>query len=137
MTSRLRVAALGRAAVVAACGSTGSPTPIPQSLRRRPAPAAPPILPIPITSAFRVGENRIVFGLLDSTGQKPVAAPDRTLRSRYHGPNGETIAPAPPTFIWAIEGEQRRLRRPRDLPDGRHVDGRLHDGRTRARPPRR
>ena len=42
--------------------------------------------------------------MTDSSGQKQVAGPDRTLTIGYHGPNGETIAPAPQAFIWAIEG---------------------------------
>ena len=62
------------------------------------------MIPIPITSEFGVGDNRTVFTLTDPTGQKQVAGPDRTLSIGYAGPNGETIAPTPQTFIWAIEG---------------------------------
>ena len=112
MTSpRLRAVALGAAVtvIIAACGATTSPT----TPRASTAPStsgssggsgAPAILPIPITGAFRVGDNRVVFTLTDATGQKQVAAPDRTLTIGYHGPTGESIAPAPQTFIWAIEG---------------------------------
>ena len=47
----------------------------------------------------------VVFGLLDATGRRRSAAtPDRTLSIGYHGPKGETIPPAPQTFIWAVEG---------------------------------
>jgi hypothetical protein len=108
MTTRLnRVAATAAFAVLsiaaAACGSTVSPTPAtaPPSASSS---AKPTILPIPITGAFRVGDNRVVFTLTDSSGQKQVAGPDRTLTIGYHGPKGETIAPAPQSFIWAIEG---------------------------------
>jgi hypothetical protein len=59
---------------------------------------------VPVSSEFRVGENRTVFSLADSTGQKPVAAPDRSLSIGYRGPNGTTIAAVPQAFIWAIEG---------------------------------
>ena len=98
--------------VVAGCGSTPGSTPIPNTSSATatgsgPSSSAPSgqpaILPIPITSAFRVGDNRVVFTLTDRTGQKQVAAPDRTLTIGYHGPNGATISPAPQTFIWAIE----------------------------------
>jgi hypothetical protein len=103
MTTRLRgvglVAALS--VLVLACGSTVSPPP---SAPKPSGSGQPTILPNPITSAFRVGDNRIVFTLTDSSGQKQVAAPDRTLSIGYHGPKGETIPAAPQTFIWAIEG---------------------------------
>ena len=110
MTSRSRIAALvaALAFVAAGCGSAQSPTPIPNNsfatASGSGAPSGgPAIVPIPITSAFRVGDNRVVFTLTDKSGQKQVAAPNRTLTIGYHGPNGATIAPAPQTFIWAIE----------------------------------
>ncbi|MEO5939955.1 MAG: hypothetical protein ABIZ72_03395, partial [Candidatus Limnocylindrales bacterium] len=108
MTSRLPpLACLAAIVIVAsACGSTVNPTPIPnQSIAPgSPGASAPAILPIPVTEAFRVGDNRVVFTLADRTGQKQVASPDRTLSIAYHGPTGETIAAAPQTFAWAIEG---------------------------------
>jgi hypothetical protein len=108
MTSRLRVAALltALAVLIVACGSTVSSAPVQPSASAATASGsgALAILPIPITSAFRVGDNRIVFTLTDSSGQKQVAGPDRTLAIGYHGPKGETIAAAPQTFTWAIEG---------------------------------
>ena len=58
---------------------------------------------MPVSSELGVGENRVVFGLLDSTGQKSAAAPDRSLSIAYHGPNGESIPAAAATFIWAQE----------------------------------
>ena len=109
MTSRLRplawLAALtGVTLALAACGSAVTPPPSASSAGASPGASTPAILPIPITQAFRVGDNRVVFTLTDRTGQTQVAAPDRTLAIGYHGPKGETIAPAPLTFIWAIEG---------------------------------
>jgi hypothetical protein len=89
--------------LLAACGSTQGPTPIPDKSLAS-ASGAPSVLPVPVSSEFRVGENRTVFSLADSTGQKPVAAPNRTLSIGYRGPNGTTIAAAPQAFIWAIEG---------------------------------
>ena len=105
MTSRPSRTGLlaGLVMLLAACGATQAPTPIPGK-SVAPASGAPVILPIPITGAFRVGDNRVVFTLTDSSGQRQVAAPDRTLAIGYHGPNGETIASAPQAFIWAIEG---------------------------------
>ncbi|HET7703331.1 MAG TPA: hypothetical protein VFK35_08030 [Candidatus Limnocylindrales bacterium] len=94
--------------IVAACASGATPSPVGPSAAPSGSAAAssstPAVLPVPVTTEFRIGDNRTVFSLLDSSGQKPVAAPDRTLAIGYRGPNGETIAPAPQTFVWAIEG---------------------------------
>lgn len=108
MTSRSRVAALVAALIIllAACGSnppSAAPTKSAASSSAASSSAAA-VLPVPVSSEFRVGDNRTVFSLADSTGQKPVAAPDRTLAIGYHGPKGETIASTPQTFIWAVEG---------------------------------
>jgi hypothetical protein len=62
-----------------------------------------PFLPVKVSSEFGVGENRVVFGLLDPTGTQSAASPDRTVTIGYRGPEGETIAPAPTTFVWALE----------------------------------
>ena len=105
MTSRsARSALIAVLVLVAGCGASQAPTTSPN---RSIAPGAstPAILPVPITSAFRVGDNRVVFTLSESTAQKQVAKPDRTLSIGYHGPKGETIAPVPYTFIWAVEGQ--------------------------------
>jgi hypothetical protein len=94
--------------VLAACTAGAAPTPAGPSAAPSASAAAssgtPAVLPVPVTTEFRIGENRTVFSLLDSSGQKPVAAPDRTLSIGYRGPSGETIAPAPQAFVWAIEG---------------------------------
>jgi hypothetical protein len=88
--------------LVAACGVTSA---TPSNASTAPSGSGgPTILPIPINNAFAVGDNRVMFTLTDSSGQKQVAAPDRSLSIGYHGPNGETIAAAPQTFIWAIDG---------------------------------
>ena len=119
MLSRLRsspgsVAFLAALAVaVAACG-TGANSTASQASGSVPSSAAPssitpagsgalPVLPVPVSSEFRIGPNRVVFSLLDPSGQKPAAAPDRSLSIGYHGPNGETIDATPLTFIWAVE----------------------------------
>ena len=102
MSTRLTLAALAAIAIlVAACGATTGPS----STGAAPSGAGGPvILPIPINNAFAVGDNRVMFTLTDSSGLKQVAGPDRSLSIGYHGPNGETIAATPQTFIWAIEG---------------------------------
>jgi hypothetical protein len=100
-----RVVALigGVLLVAAACGSA-TVTPTPSTATVSGGSGKPAVIPIPISSGFRVGDNRTVFTLTDASGQKQVAGPDRTLSIGYHGPNGETIAPTPQTFIWALEG---------------------------------
>ena len=87
--------------VVVGCGSA---TVTPRPSTGPSAAGSPSVLPQPISGEFGVGENRVVFGLTDATGTKPVGAPNRSLSIGYHGPNGETIGPAPQTFIWAIQG---------------------------------
>ena len=106
MTFPVRVAAFVAALAIlaAACGSSASAPPRPSVATSPGTSGKPAILPIPITSAFHVGDNRIVFTLTDSSGQKQVAGPDRTLTIGYHGPNGATIPPTAQAFIWAIEG---------------------------------
>ena len=105
MTSPVRGAAFVAAlAILTACGPGASSPPRPSVATSPGASGQPAILPIPITSGFHVGDNRIVFTLTDSSGQKQVAGPDRTLTIGYHGPNGATIAPTVQAFIWAIEG---------------------------------
>ncbi len=91
--------------LMVACGPT-APTP---TASNGPGPSvgasrSPSVLPQPVSSELHVGNNRTIFSLLDPTGQKPVAAPDRSLSIGYRGPGGETIAAAPQAFIWAIEG---------------------------------
>ena len=104
MTSRFcRLALLAALVLVAACGTGQSPTT--PGTSAAPGASAPAILPVPITSAFRVGDNRVVFTLIDSKAQTQVAKPERTLTIGYTGPNSERIAPAPYAFIWAVEGQ--------------------------------
>ncbi|HET7029967.1 MAG TPA: hypothetical protein VFI34_05615 [Candidatus Limnocylindrales bacterium] len=103
MTPRFRHAASLAALVVliSACGTGPAPTP---SAAPSSSASAVSFLPVQITTAFAVGDNRVVFTLTDPQGQKQIATPDRTLSIGYQGPNGATIASAPQTFVWAIEG---------------------------------
>jgi len=93
---RALVAVLGCALLIlAGCGSTT----VPPSASAKPA-----FLPVAVSSEFGVGDRRVAWGLLDATGTKSAAAPDRTLAIGYRGPKGETIPSAPLTFVWAQEG---------------------------------
>jgi hypothetical protein len=89
------------AATLVGCGSGPGSTPVASS---SPTGSRASFLPVPITSEFRVGDNRVVFTLVDPAGQKQIAGPNRTLAIGYHGPNGSTIPSTPLTFIWAVEG---------------------------------
>ncbi|HUQ78308.1 MAG TPA: hypothetical protein VM427_05485 [Patescibacteria group bacterium] len=91
---------------VAACGPSSAVPPTASSLISPSAGASgsPSVLPVPVSSELHVGANRTIFSLADPTGQKPVAAPDRTLAIGYRGPSGEIIAATPQTFVWAVEG---------------------------------
>lgn len=112
--ARLAALAAAFAVVLGACAGGGSPSPSsrPPSSSGAPAgsgpsgPSTPPVLPIPVSSEFGVGDNRVIFSLLDSTGTKPAAAPDRSLAIGYRGPTGETIPSTPTTFIWAVENDK-------------------------------
>ena len=108
MTPRLPRAALVAllAVNVAACSAAATPAPSSGTPSKAPSgsSAVAPFVPVPVTSFFRVGDNRIVFGLADPSGQKEVSDPNRTLSIAYHGPGGQGIADAKQTFIWAIEG---------------------------------
>jgi hypothetical protein len=108
MTPRPSLAALVAALtiVLVGCGSTATPTRTPAGSSGPPATGsgALSVFPVQVSSELAVGPNRIVFSLVDPTGQKPVAGPDRTFQVGFTGPKGESIPAAPLTFIWAIEG---------------------------------
>jgi hypothetical protein len=109
VSNRLPLAALVAAVVlVAACGSNVTPSPSGSGAGRSPATSggsgALDVLPTIVSSELGVGANRVLASLTDATGTKPVASPDRKLAVGFRGPNSETIAPQPATFIWAIEG---------------------------------
>lgn len=102
MNPRTRRAGLLAATVLlaAACGPAG-PTPPPVS--QSPSQVATGALPRIISSELTVGPNRIVFSFLDSSGTKPVGAPDRIASVQFRGPGGESVAAPAGEFIWAIE----------------------------------
>jgi hypothetical protein len=95
--------------LAAACGSSPTPTPTGPSASGGRSPAAGgsgalDVLPTIVSSEIAVGSNRILVSVLDSTGTKPAASPDRKVSVAFRGPGGEAIAAQPATFIWAIEG---------------------------------
>jgi hypothetical protein len=76
-----------------------------------------PFTPQLISSETIVGPNRFLFGLLDSTGLKPLTDPSATVQVTFQWtaatPSGQgatatpmTIQPIPATFIWAIPDER-------------------------------
>jgi hypothetical protein len=91
------------AAGCASGGSAGSSSPKPSAVGPV---ASAPFLPVPVSSEFGVGQNRVIFGLLDATGSKSAAAPERSLSIAYQGPNGASIPASPAEFVWAIEGQK-------------------------------
>jgi hypothetical protein len=97
--------------VAAGCSSLPSPSGAPRASASPVAsalgPAASPsFLPVPVSSEFGVGQNRVIFGLLDATGSKSAAAPERSLSIAYQGPNGASIPASPAEFVWAVEGQK-------------------------------
>src|SRR3954447_23155505 len=104
MNPRLRTA-IGLALLVATLVGCGSNSPSPSRVSPSgSATAAAPFVPVLVSSYFGVGDNRVVFGLVDPTGQKEVSGPTRSVTIAYRGPSGQSIAGSPMTFIWAIEG---------------------------------
>jgi hypothetical protein len=66
----------------------------------------PSILPVLATSRLTCGTNRIVIGLL-GPDNRPVAQPDRSLRTRFFDLSADPETPtgeAAGVFTWAIEG---------------------------------
>lgn len=92
------------ALVAAACGS-GAPAPTP-------TPAATPggtatLYPLIVSTQQVVGENRFLFSLLTRDGNRPAAAPDRTVAVAFAPPGSTTASdPVDAAFLWAIEGER-------------------------------
>jgi hypothetical protein len=111
MTSSIRVgAALAAMVLVVGCSTAGGPassTPAaPSSAAPSPGSSgSPSVFPTIVSSEQIVGPNRILFSFLDASGTKPVAAPDRTVKVAFTGPNGEAVTAPDGKFIWAIEGE--------------------------------
>ena len=109
MISRLPAAAVLAALAIALAACVASPASTPPSARPSGVPSAgssageAPVLPLLVSSELRVGENRTLFTLLDSAGQKQVAGPSRTLAVGYRGPAGQVIPPVAQTFIWALQ----------------------------------
>ncbi len=76
-----------------------------------------PFIPSIISSEAVVGRDRFLFGILDATATKTIAAPDLKVTVGFRetpldgagpSPSGPpaVIPPAPAEFIWAIQGER-------------------------------
>src|SRR5690606_23459127 len=90
-------AAVVAALVLAACSTSAAPSATPTGG------PTPSVLPQIVSSELAVGPSRILFSFLDPTGQRPVAAPDRTASVTFSGPGGETVEAPDGTFVWGIE----------------------------------
>lgn len=88
---------------LAACtgGPGGSPSQPPASPSGQPS-----VLPVPVSSELAVGPNRFMFSFLDQSGNRPVAAPDRSAEVAFEGPDGATAEVGDVRFVWAIENER-------------------------------
>lgn len=85
------------------CSSAATPGTGTPSVAAPSGSGSPAVFPVVISQELVVGRNRILFSFLDATGSKPMAAPDRTAKVAFTGPNGETVAAPDGEFIWAIE----------------------------------
>lgn len=89
---------LAVACTSSATPGTGSPSAVAPS-----GSGSPAIFPVVISQELVVGRNRVLFSFLDASGTKPIAAPDRTVKVAFTGPNGETVDAPDGEFIWAID----------------------------------
>lgn len=109
------------AILLAACSGGASQPPASASAS---APAAPSgttsggrsFLPQVVSSEVGVGANRLVVGLLDGAGTRPIGRPDLILALTFTGPNGEEVGPVEADFIWAIEDEVGLYAAPAEFP---------------------
>lgn len=100
---RLR-AVVGRLIAVAALLAACTPGPTPTAPVAASPSQAGGVLPTIISSELVVGPNRVLFSFLDSSGSRPVGAPERQASVTFEGPGGEAVTTPEATFIWAIEG---------------------------------
>jgi hypothetical protein len=96
------------AVLVAACGgTTASPS---SSVLVVGGPGSPSVVPVIASSEAVVGPDRILIGLLDSTGTTPIGTPDYQVEVGFidvdKDKNAFVIAPAPATFVWAIPNQR-------------------------------
>jgi hypothetical protein len=96
------------ALLVAACGGPGG-TPAPSSLVVGGS-GGPSVLPAIFSSETVVGPDRVLIGLLDSTGTTPIGTPDYRVSVGFIDLDKDktafVIAPAPASFVWAIPNQR-------------------------------
>ena len=95
-------------ALVAACaGSVASPSPSSPVVG---GPGSPSIVPVIASTETVVGPDRILIGLLDSTGTTPIGTPDYQVSIGFinvdKDKNTFVLAPVPATFVWAIPNQR-------------------------------
>lgn len=96
------------AILVAACSASGgSPAP---SILVVGGSGGPSVVPVIASSETVVGPDRILVGLLDSSGSTPVGSPDYKVAIGYRNLDKDktafAIQPAPATFVWAIPDQR-------------------------------
>ena len=96
------------ALLVAACGGSGG-TAAPSSLLVGGS-GGPSVLPAIFSSETVVGQDRVLIGLLDSTGTTPIGTPDYKVSVGFidldKDKNTFVIGPAPASFVWAIPNQR-------------------------------
>jgi hypothetical protein len=94
--------------LVAACGGSGG-TATPSSLVVGGS-GGPSVLPAIFSSETVVGPDRVLIGLLDSTGTTPIGTPDYKVSVGFIDLDKDkttfVIAPAPASFVWAIPNQR-------------------------------
>ncbi len=96
-------------AALAACSTGGGPAVTalsPSGAPLAPSGQAPSFIPQFVSSEVVVGQNRILFGILDASGKTTIGKPEIKLEVGFESAAGATIASAPATFVWAIQGER-------------------------------
>jgi hypothetical protein len=81
------------ALVSAACGSSAAASPSPSG--------SPSVIPVIIGDQVK-GPFRFVFSFIDAATNQPAASPDRATNVSFKGPDGNTGAATPATFMWTI-----------------------------------
>lgn len=106
---RLFVPVAVAALLTAGCGPGGTAVSSP-SAAASPRAAAAPFIPQIVNAEAVVGRDRLLFGILDAAGTKPIGGPDTTVSIAFEPApgtaGGQQIAPVAARFIWAIQGER-------------------------------
>jgi hypothetical protein len=94
--------------VLATACSPAPPNPSPAASTTPTAIGSAPFIPQIVSSETIVGANRFLFGILDTSGTKPIGTPDIEVQVGFQsgGSPATTIQPTTARFIWAILDER-------------------------------